>query len=75
MLTVDEMIPASFRSWILCLFGVLGTLFVICLATPLFTAVVVPIAVVYYFVQVIVQKCQSTFREVFEIGLKSSEAD
>ncbi|KAK9963932.1 hypothetical protein ABG768_005147 [Culter alburnus] len=49
--TVDEMIPMSFRSWILCLLGVLGTLFVICLATPIFTAVVVPMAVVYYFVQ------------------------
>ncbi|MCI4394913.1 hypothetical protein PGIGA_G00174300 [Pangasianodon gigas] len=51
MLTLDEMIPMSFRSWILCLFGVLGTLFVICLATPLFTAVMVPLGVVYYFVQ------------------------
>uniref|UniRef100_A0AAY4E5D3 Uncharacterized protein n=1 Tax=Denticeps clupeoides TaxID=299321 RepID=A0AAY4E5D3_9TELE len=51
MFTVDEMIPMSFRSWILCLLGVLGTLFVICLATPLFTALVVPLAVVYYFVQ------------------------
>ncbi|KAK2865713.1 hypothetical protein Q7C36_001769 [Tachysurus vachellii] len=51
VLTVDEMIPMSFRSWVLCLFGVLGTLFVICLATPLFTAIIVPLAVVYYFVQ------------------------
>ncbi|XP_072526726.1 ATP-binding cassette sub-family C member 2-like [Salminus brasiliensis] len=51
MFTVDEMIPMSFRSWVLCLLGVLGTLFVICLATPLFTAIIVPIAVVYYFVQ------------------------
>ncbi|KAB5518421.1 hypothetical protein PHYPO_G00165670 [Pangasianodon hypophthalmus] len=51
MLTLDEMIPMSLRSWILCLFGVLGTLFVICLATPLFTAIVVPLGVVYYFVQ------------------------
>ncbi|XP_036439199.1 canalicular multispecific organic anion transporter 1-like [Colossoma macropomum] len=49
--TVDEMIPMSFRSWVLCLLGVLGTLFVICLATPLFTAIIVPLAVVYYFVQ------------------------
>ncbi|XP_077093647.1 ATP-binding cassette sub-family C member 2-like [Siphateles boraxobius] len=48
--TVDELIPMSFRSWILCLLGVLGTLFVICLATPIFTAVVVPMAVIYYFV-------------------------
>uniref|UniRef100_A0A4W4G3P7 ATP-binding cassette, sub-family C (CFTR/MRP), member 2 n=1 Tax=Electrophorus electricus TaxID=8005 RepID=A0A4W4G3P7_ELEEL len=49
--TVDEMIPMSLRSWVLCLLGVVGTLFVICLTTPLFTAIVVPLAVVYYFVQ------------------------
>ncbi|XP_030626406.1 canalicular multispecific organic anion transporter 1 isoform X1 [Chanos chanos] len=49
--TVDEMIPMSFRSWILCLLGVLGTLFVISLATPLFIAVIVPLAVIYFFVQ------------------------
>nr|XP_055026726.1 ATP-binding cassette sub-family C member 2-like isoform X1 [Misgurnus anguillicaudatus] len=49
--TVDELIPMSFKSWILCLIGVVATVFVICLATPLFTAVVVPIAVIYYFVQ------------------------
>uniref|UniRef100_A0A8C7YTQ9 Uncharacterized protein n=1 Tax=Oryzias sinensis TaxID=183150 RepID=A0A8C7YTQ9_9TELE len=29
--TIDEAIPQSFRSWLLCLLGVLGTLFVICL--------------------------------------------
>ena len=50
--TVDEALPQCFRSWILCLLGVLGTLFVICLATPIFAAVIVPLAVVYYFVQV-----------------------
>ncbi|KAM8738721.1 ATP-binding cassette sub-family C member 2 isoform 1-T2 [Acanthopagrus schlegelii] len=49
--TVDEAIPQSFRSWILCLLGVLGTLFVICLATPFFTILIVPLSVVYYFVQ------------------------
>uniref|UniRef100_A0A8C1P9D2 Uncharacterized protein n=1 Tax=Cyprinus carpio TaxID=7962 RepID=A0A8C1P9D2_CYPCA len=46
-----KIIPMSFRTCILCLLGVLGTLFVICLATPIFTAVVVPMAVIYYFVQ------------------------
>ncbi|XP_062374958.1 canalicular multispecific organic anion transporter 1 [Sardina pilchardus] len=51
MFTVDEMIPMSFRSWVLCLLGVIGTLLVICLATPIFLAVIVPLAVVYYFVQ------------------------
>lgn len=50
--TVDEAIPQSFRSWVLCLLGVLGTLFVICLATPIFAAIIIPLGVVYYFVQV-----------------------
>ncbi|KAM8852537.1 ATP-binding cassette sub-family C member 2 isoform 1-T1 [Synchiropus picturatus] len=49
--TVDEAIPNSFRSWILCLLGVLGTLFVICLATPFFTIIIIPLALIYYFVQ------------------------
>ncbi|XP_037541476.1 canalicular multispecific organic anion transporter 1, partial [Nematolebias whitei] len=49
--TIDEAIPQSFRSWLLCLLGVLGTLFVICLATPFFTIIIVPLAVIYYFVQ------------------------
>ncbi|XP_068424094.1 ATP-binding cassette sub-family C member 2 [Clinocottus analis] len=49
--TVDEAIPQSFRSWLLCLLGVLGTLFVICLATPFFTIIIIPLTVIYYFVQ------------------------
>ncbi|KAJ8014351.1 hypothetical protein DPEC_G00039330 [Dallia pectoralis] len=49
--TVDEAIPQSFRSWVTCFLGVLGTLFVICLATPIFTAIIIPLAVIYYFVQ------------------------
>ncbi|XP_069756348.1 ATP-binding cassette sub-family C member 2 isoform X2 [Narcine bancroftii] len=49
--TVDEAIPMSFRSWLSCFFGVLGTLLVICLATPYFAIVIVPLAVLYYFTQ------------------------
>uniref|UniRef100_A0A665VE18 ATP-binding cassette, sub-family C (CFTR/MRP), member 2 n=1 Tax=Echeneis naucrates TaxID=173247 RepID=A0A665VE18_ECHNA len=49
--TIDEAIPQSFRSWIMCLLGVLGTLFVICLATPFFTIIIIPLALIYYFVQ------------------------
>ncbi|XP_053189319.1 canalicular multispecific organic anion transporter 1 [Scomber japonicus] len=49
--TVDEAIPQSFRSWLLCLLGVLGTLFVICLATPFFAIIIIPLALVYFFVQ------------------------
>uniref|UniRef100_A0A3B4FPL3 Uncharacterized protein n=1 Tax=Pundamilia nyererei TaxID=303518 RepID=A0A3B4FPL3_9CICH len=50
--TIDEAIPNSFRSWLLCFLGVLGTLFVICLATPFFAIVIIPLAVIYFFVQV-----------------------
>ncbi|XP_028651533.1 canalicular multispecific organic anion transporter 1 [Erpetoichthys calabaricus] len=49
--TIDEAIPLSFRSWVMCFLGVLGTLLVICFATPLFTAVIVPLALFYFFVQ------------------------
>ncbi|XP_043568891.1 canalicular multispecific organic anion transporter 1 isoform X1 [Chiloscyllium plagiosum] len=50
--TIDETIPMSFRSWLSCFFGVLGTLAVICLATPYFTIVIVPLVVIYYFIQI-----------------------
>ncbi|KAG9466611.1 hypothetical protein GDO78_016360, partial [Eleutherodactylus coqui] len=49
--TVDETIPMSFRSWISCVLGVISTLLVICLATPIFAAIIVPLAIFYYFVQ------------------------
>ncbi|XP_032889972.1 canalicular multispecific organic anion transporter 1 [Amblyraja radiata] len=49
--TIDQAIPMSFRGWLSCVFGVLGTLLVICLATPYFTIVIVPLTLVYYFVQ------------------------
>uniref|UniRef100_A0A3B3CYX9 ABC-type glutathione-S-conjugate transporter n=1 Tax=Oryzias melastigma TaxID=30732 RepID=A0A3B3CYX9_ORYME len=49
--TIDEAIPHSFRSWLLSLLAVLGTLFVISLAIPFFTIVIIPLAVIYFFVQ------------------------
>lgn len=49
--TVDEAIPMSLRSWILCLLGVLGTVVVICMATPFFAIMIIPLAVLYFFVQ------------------------
>ncbi|KAM4032250.1 ATP-binding cassette sub-family C member 2 [Anomaloglossus baeobatrachus] len=49
--TVDETIPMSFRSWISCILGVISTLFIICWATPIFAAVIVPLVILYYFVQ------------------------
>nr|XP_056705308.1 ATP-binding cassette sub-family C member 2 [Euleptes europaea] len=49
--TVDETIPMSFRSWLSCFLGILSTLLLICLATPFFGIVIVPLGVLYYFVQ------------------------
>uniref|UniRef100_A0A3P9LP00 ATP-binding cassette, sub-family C (CFTR/MRP), member 2 n=1 Tax=Oryzias latipes TaxID=8090 RepID=A0A3P9LP00_ORYLA len=48
--SLDEAIPYSLRSWFLCLLTVLGTLFVICLAISFFAIVIIPLAVIYFFV-------------------------
>ncbi|OWK62309.1 Canalicular multispecific organic anion transporter 1 [Lonchura striata] len=50
--TVDETIPMSFRSWISCFMAIISTLIVICLATPFFTVVIIPLSIFYYFVLV-----------------------
>ncbi|KAL6466397.1 hypothetical protein MHYP_G00242010 [Metynnis hypsauchen] len=49
--TVDELIPTALRSVILKLLELLATLVIICLAVPLFTAVVIPLIAVYHFVE------------------------
>lgn len=49
---MDEAIPMSLRSWVLCLLGVIGTIVVICVATPFFAIMIIPLAVLYFFVQV-----------------------
>uniref|UniRef100_A0AAR2LA44 ATP-binding cassette, sub-family C (CFTR/MRP), member 2 n=1 Tax=Pygocentrus nattereri TaxID=42514 RepID=A0AAR2LA44_PYGNA len=51
MFTVDELIPAALRSVILKMLELLATLVIICLAVPLFTAVVIPLIAIYYFVE------------------------
>uniref|UniRef100_A0A8C5TS46 Canalicular multispecific organic anion transporter 1 n=1 Tax=Malurus cyaneus samueli TaxID=2593467 RepID=A0A8C5TS46_9PASS len=48
--TVDETIPMSFRSWLNCFMAIISTLLVICLATPFFALVIIPLSVFYYFV-------------------------
>ncbi|XP_069394999.1 ATP-binding cassette sub-family C member 2 [Paralichthys olivaceus] len=49
--TIDEAIPASVRSWIQCLLSVMSTLILIFVATPIFIAITIPLAVVYYIIQ------------------------
>ncbi|XP_017164453.1 canalicular multispecific organic anion transporter 1-like isoform X1 [Poecilia reticulata] len=49
--TIDETIPHLFSSWIIHLLGILGTIVFLCLSTPLFIIVIIPLAVIYFFVQ------------------------
>ncbi|NWU74586.1 MRP2 protein, partial [Onychorhynchus coronatus] len=48
--TVDETIPMSFRSWLSCFMGIISTLIMICLATPYFALIIIPLSIFYYFV-------------------------
>uniref|UniRef100_A0A6M2DRX2 ABC-type glutathione-S-conjugate transporter n=1 Tax=Xenopsylla cheopis TaxID=163159 RepID=A0A6M2DRX2_XENCH len=48
---IDNVLPMVIRTWINMLFTVVGTLVVISIATPIFAAVIVPIGIIYYFVQ------------------------
>uniref|UniRef100_A0A3B3Y9E1 ABC-type glutathione-S-conjugate transporter n=1 Tax=Poecilia mexicana TaxID=48701 RepID=A0A3B3Y9E1_9TELE len=49
--TIDEVIPHLFSSWIIHLLGIVGTIVFLCLSTPLFIIVIIPLAVIYFFVQ------------------------
>ncbi|OQV12310.1 Multidrug resistance-associated protein 1 [Hypsibius exemplaris] len=49
--TVDTLIPGNIEFWLFCSFSVASTLVVIAIALPYFTAVIVPVAVFYYFMQ------------------------
>uniref|UniRef100_A0A8C4VJS7 Canalicular multispecific organic anion transporter 1 n=1 Tax=Gopherus evgoodei TaxID=1825980 RepID=A0A8C4VJS7_9SAUR len=43
--TVDETIPMSFRSWLTCFLGIISTLLMICLATPYFALIIIPLII------------------------------
>lgn len=48
---VDTQIPLCFDSWIYCFLAVLGTLIIISISSPLFVVAVIPITIIYYFLQ------------------------
>lgn len=50
---IDTTIPASLDFFVKCALAVLGTLFVISFSTPLFLVAVVPMAIIYYLIQVV----------------------
>jgi ATP-binding cassette subfamily C (CFTR/MRP) protein 1 len=49
--TLDNTIPYNIRAWLNCLLSVIATLVVISYSTPIFIFVIVPIGIVYYFIQ------------------------
>lgn len=48
----DSTLPFNFRVWLNSFFGVCSTIFVISYSTPIFIAVIIPMSILYYFVQV-----------------------
>lgn len=42
----------SFRTWLTCFMAIISTLLMICLATPFFALIIIPLGVFYYFVLV-----------------------
>ena len=50
--TIDNLLPQLFRSWFNTMFTVFSTIFVISFSTPWFLAVVLPLGLLYYFIQV-----------------------
>ena len=57
--TMDTVVPMNVRFWFLCTLTVVATLVVLCYSTPIFLVVVVPLAALYYFVQVLKCCCGS----------------
>ncbi|XP_014222079.1 multidrug resistance-associated protein 1 isoform X4 [Trichogramma pretiosum] len=48
---VDNVLPPNIRAWLFCLVTVIATLVVISYSTPIFIAVILPIGLIYYFIQ------------------------
>ncbi|KAK2499996.1 hypothetical protein MC885_018508 [Smutsia gigantea] len=51
--TLDDTLPMSLRSWILCFLGIISTLIMICMAAPVFIIIILPLAVIYVSVQIL----------------------
>nr|XP_060497769.1 ATP-binding cassette sub-family C member 2 [Panthera onca] len=50
---VDDTLPLSLRSWILCFLAIISTLVMICIATPIFITITIPLGIIYTFVQML----------------------
>ena len=50
--TIDNILPQLIRSWMSTFFTVISTVVVISYSTPIFLSVIVPVGILYYFIQV-----------------------
>jgi len=50
--TVDVVLPFTVRAWLPTFFNLLATIVIISYSTPIFIAVVVPLLIIYYLIQV-----------------------
>ncbi|XP_015591556.1 multidrug resistance-associated protein 1 isoform X6 [Cephus cinctus] len=48
---IDNVLPPTIRAWLFCLTTVIATLVVISFSTPIFVSIIIPIGIIYYFVQ------------------------
>jgi len=60
--TVDAVLPFAVRLWLDTFFGVLSVLVIISYSTPIFLAVILPLFILYYLIQVIETSIKSTRR-------------
>lgn len=66
---IDNVLPMTMQFWIMMVFNVLAILAVISYSTPWFLVAVVPIAVVYYFIQVFFVATSRQLKRVESITL------
>ena len=50
--TIDKPIPHSVNEFLITIFAIINTIFVISLATPLFMVVILPMIIIYFMFQV-----------------------
>lgn len=51
---IDGLLPETIQSWLMTFFGVVSTMIILCYSTPIFLVVVVPVFILYYFIQVFI---------------------
>ncbi|XP_052568820.1 ATP-binding cassette sub-family C member 2 isoform X3 [Peromyscus californicus insignis] len=49
--TVDDILPQTLRSWVMCFLGIISTLVMICMPTPIFAVIIIPLGIIYVSVQ------------------------